>query len=68
MSDLKQTYMAVAVAFLILLALFAITFIIIRANKGAPLFDNVAITISITISLLILLVGGIVALYFGLKK
>jgi uncharacterized membrane protein len=68
MSDLKQTYMAVAVAFLILLALFAITFIIIRANKGAPLFDNVAITISLTISLLILFVGGIIALYFRLKK
>jgi uncharacterized membrane protein len=68
MSDLKQTYMAVAAAFLILLVLFAITFIIIRANKGAPLFDNVAITISLTISLLILFVGGIIALYFRLKK
>lgn len=68
MSDMKQTYMSIAAGFIVLLAIFIITFIVLRINKGTPLFDNLAITISLIISLLILLVGCIVALYFGLKK
>jgi CDP-diglyceride synthetase len=64
----KKTYFGIAGGMLFLFLLSSITFIIIGINKDEPLFENVAITISLAMSLLLLLVGFCVSLYLALKK
>ena len=64
----KQTYFGIAGGMLFLFLLFSITFIILGINKDKPLFENVAITISLALSLVILLVGSSISLYLALKK
>lgn len=53
---------------LFLLLLSSITFIIIAINKEEALFDNIAVTICLASSLLILLVGAGSSLYMAFKK
>lgn len=64
----KKTYLGIAGGLLFLFLLFSITFIIIGMNKDEPLFENVAVTISFAMSLLILLVGSCISLYMTLKN
>ncbi len=64
----KKTYFGIAGGMLFLFLLSSMTFIIIGINKDEPLFENVAITINLTMGLLIFLVGFGVSLYLALKK
>lgn len=64
----KKTYFGIAGGILFLFLLSSITFIIIGINKDEPLFENVATTINLAMSLLIFLVGFCISLYLALKK
>ena len=68
MLDSRKTLMMIAFGCIFLFIIFVITFIVIRINKGTPLFDNVAVPISLAISLLLLLVVGAIALFLALKN
>jgi CDP-diglyceride synthetase len=64
----KKTYFGIAGGLFFLFLLFSITFIILGINQDKDLFENVAVTISLALSLMILLVGSCISLYLGLKK
>ncbi len=64
----KKTYFGIAGGMLFLFLMSSITFIIIGINKDESLFENVAITLSLVMSLLLFLVGFSVSLYLALKK
>ena len=64
----KKEYFGIAAGLIFLFLLFSITFIILGTNKDKALFENIAITISFTLSLVILLIGSSISLYMALKK
>lgn len=64
----KKTYLGIAGGMLFLFLLFSMTLIILAINKDKPLFEGVAIPISLALGLVILLVGFSISLYLTLKK
>ncbi len=64
----KKAYFGIAGGMLFLFLLFSITFIIIAFNKEEALFDNVAGTICLAMSLTTLFVGFCISLFLALKK
>jgi len=64
----KKAYFGIAGGLLFLFLLFSVTFIIIGINQDKDLFENVAVTIGLALSLMILLVGFCISLYLALKK
>lgn len=68
MNSSKKTYFGIAGGMFFMFLLSSITFIIIGINQDKDLFENVAVTLSLALSLMILLVGSGISLYLALKK
>ena len=66
--NLKNTYFGISLGMLFLFLLTVISFIVIGVNKEESIFDNVAVTMSLAISLMVFLGGFSISLYLAFKK
>lgn len=64
----SSIFLGIACGLSFLFVFFTGMFLIIRINKGLPLFNSISIYTSLTFAALILVIGAFFAFYYAYKK